>query len=97
MACGVPVIAFNCQSGPSDIVRHEVDGLLIPPQDVHALAFAMDRLMSDPAERARLGLRAPDVIRRFGSEDVLQKWRQLFDQVTLADSHRRHAISARAE
>lgn len=91
MACGVPVIAFDCPSGPGDIVRHEVDGLLAPPEDVHALASAMGRLINDPDERARMRLRAPEVVQRFGVEDVLQRWRALFEQVT--DSHRRRAIS----
>ena len=86
MACGVPVIAFNCPSGPSDIVRHEVDGLLIPPEDVNAMASAMDRLIGDRVERIRFGLRGPDVVQRFGMHEVLQRWTTLFHQVLSAQS-----------
>ncbi len=85
MACGVPVIAFDCPSGPAEIVRQDVDGLLVPPEDIPGLAAAMDRLMSRPDERERLRLRAPDVALRFGVEDVLRRWSNLFRQTGSAN------------
>jgi glycosyltransferase involved in cell wall biosynthesis len=45
---GTPVIATNL-GGLSEIVRPEVDGLLVPPRDVPALAAAIIRLLSNPA------------------------------------------------
>jgi glycosyltransferase involved in cell wall biosynthesis len=81
MACGVPAISFDCPSGPSDIVRHEVDGLLIPAEDVTALAAAMDRLMSNSQERLRLASRANEVVLRYGTEAILLLWERLFDDL----------------
>lgn len=81
MACGLPVIAADCKYGPQDIVRHDVDGLLIPREDGNALISAMNRLMSSRQERGRLARRAPEVIDRFALERVMQMWGAAIDRV----------------
>jgi glycosyltransferase involved in cell wall biosynthesis len=54
MAAGRAVIAMDA-GGPREVVAHGVDGLLVPPRDVDALAAAMVRLARDPALRAAMG------------------------------------------
>jgi glycosyltransferase involved in cell wall biosynthesis len=94
MACGIPAVAFDCHSGPADIVRHEVDGLLVPPEDVHALAASMERVMSSPTERARFGRRASEIVQRFGFEDILQRWSDLFQQVCPGENDKHDSCEA---
>jgi GalNAc-alpha-(1->4)-GalNAc-alpha-(1->3)-diNAcBac-PP-undecaprenol alpha-1,4-N-acetyl-D-galactosaminyltransferase len=81
MACGLPVISFDCPAGPREIIRDGVDGLLVDPENVGALAEAMDTLMTNPAERARLASRAIEIASRFSKADVLKMWDELFCNV----------------
>jgi glycosyltransferase involved in cell wall biosynthesis len=54
LACGKPVIATRCDGVPEQVIDGEV-GLLVPMEDVQALALAMERLARDPPLRKRLG------------------------------------------
>ena len=77
MACGLPVIAYDCPSGPADIVRDGVDGLLVPAENVTALAAAMARLIADPEGRRRMGARATEVSDRFSVERIASLWQRI--------------------
>ncbi len=81
MACGVPVIATDCLSGPREIITDGVNGILVPMEDVDALADGMDALMSDSTKRQQLGLAAPQILERFGLEQVMNRWKDAIDQV----------------
>jgi GalNAc-alpha-(1->4)-GalNAc-alpha-(1->3)-diNAcBac-PP-undecaprenol alpha-1,4-N-acetyl-D-galactosaminyltransferase len=74
MACGLPCVAFDCQSGPSDIITDGQDGLLVPAGDVTLFAAALDRIMASPAERARLGGNARRIADVLSPERILERW-----------------------
>jgi glycosyltransferase involved in cell wall biosynthesis len=57
MAVGTPVIASRT-GGVSEVVRDGEDGLLVPPGDPRAIAKALVTLLSDPALREQMGIRA---------------------------------------
>jgi len=54
MAAGRPVVASDV-SGPRESVVEGETGYLVPPGDAAALAQRLERLLSDPGERTRLG------------------------------------------
>jgi len=81
MACGLPVISFDCPSGPRFIVRHGVDGLLVSSGDLQGLTSAMELLMSSHELRARMAARGPEIVERFGMQNFMDKWNALLDKL----------------
>ena len=75
-------MAFDCPFGPGEIIRHQEDGLLVPPEDVDALAKALDSMISDPDRPGRMGETARKITDRFGRESVMSQWEDLLTRVT---------------
>ncbi len=74
MAAGLPVISYDCQWGPGEMIDHDVDGLMVPPDNVPGLATAMAAVMADPALRNRLGSAARQSAQRFSPEAAGAAW-----------------------
>jgi glycosyltransferase involved in cell wall biosynthesis len=88
MACGAPVVAFNCNSGPGKFIRHGIDGLLVPPGDIRALAEALAEVMASSELRERLGQQGRSVLERFSPDVVMPMWEDVL-LVAAAHPHRR--------
>ncbi len=74
MACGCPVVAFDSGSGPRDIIRQGVDGLLVPAGNVDGFARALGRLMESADLRRSLSREAAGISGRFPLDGVLTAW-----------------------
>jgi glycosyltransferase involved in cell wall biosynthesis len=78
LAYGLPAVAVDCKSGPREILRDEIDGLLVPEDDPKALFTALDRLMSDKNLRKTFADRAIEVRDRFAPKRIINRWEMLF-------------------
>lgn len=81
MACGLPVVSFDCPCGPKDIVRHNEDGLLVSSGDTTLLADALHMMMSDDKMRLHMATAAVNNVQRFKLTEVCQHWQALFERV----------------
>jgi len=81
MAHGLAAVSFDCDTGPRDIIRHEVDGLLVPPGDVSAMTAALDRLMGDAGLRQKFAARAMEVREHFSIDRIAATWEELFEEI----------------
>ena len=81
MACGLPVVSFDCPTGPDEIITDGVDGLLVPSGDVHALADKLMTLMSGKNLRKRLGQQARQTAQCYDMAALAGQWKALFEKV----------------
>lgn len=80
MTCGLPCIAFDCNCGPSEIIRNGEDGMLVRPEgNVQKLAEAINWMIEHPAERCQMGIKATRNIQRFSIDNVMPRWVKLIE------------------
>ncbi|WP_151484840.1 glycosyltransferase family 4 protein [Streptomyces albicerus] len=84
MTHGLPVVSFDCPTGPAEVITHGKEGLLVPPEDVDALAEAMRELMADEGLRADMGAAALVAAHSYAPEAVHPQWEQLFEELQAA-------------
>ena len=81
MACGLPVVAFDCPWGPRSIISDGEDGLLVENGNVEALADALSRLMGDEVLRQSMAEKAIVNVKRFEIETIANQWLYVFNNV----------------
>ena len=74
LASGCPVVSFDCDYGPSEILEGGKYGLLAPEGDAEALAEAMARVLDDAALRRDLAAKGPERARTFSPEKIAPRW-----------------------
>lgn len=78
MAHGLPVVAVDCDTGPSDCIKHGDNGLLAAySEDGSALEVCLRDLLSDARLREVLGRNAQEVRAQYSIEKVFEAWRSL--------------------
>lgn len=95
MGHGLPVVSFDCDYGPREIVTHDLDGLLVPPEDVEALAQAILRVVGDRDLRERLGRAAAQTATRYAPQAIGERWRPLLAETERDYGHRRRWLFGR--
>ncbi len=80
MACGTPVVAVNCPTGPAEVTENGRYGLLVEP-DAEALAVGIEKLMSDSVLRHTLSKTGRNRAEVFDIKNIIPDWEALIDQV----------------
>ncbi|MDG2088419.1 MAG: glycosyltransferase family 4 protein [Arenicellaceae bacterium] len=80
LMCGVPVIATDCPSGPSEMIETGVNGMLVPTESPEDIASALLALIDDTELLARLADGTLEITSRLGIKPIIKQWQALFDQ-----------------
>lgn len=74
---GLPIISFDCDTGPREIIRNQVDGILVPKENIKALASEIITTMKDLKIRQNLSENALKDMGRFDLEEIFHHWTKL--------------------
>ncbi len=80
MAAGVPVVAFDCNSGPKEILADGRYGKLAPVGNEQALAEALLELCDDQELRSELSRLGHERSREFGVPKIIQHWVEIIEK-----------------
>lgn len=79
--CGLPLIAFDCPSGPREIIQDGKNGYLVQQVgDIEELAKAIDKLIEHSELRKQMGKKAFEMVEKsFSLEVIKQQWIDLIN------------------
>lgn len=81
-ACGLPLISYDCQQGPSEIIEHDRNGYLVHPVgNITGLTDAICSLIADEDKRRAMGEEAERMSKQFSMEHISQCWRNMFEEL----------------
>ena len=89
MACGLAVVSFDCPWGPGSIIADGEDGILVENGRVDLLAEAPDDVISSPEKQTSMAVKAAKSVQRFRMDQIAQRWKTLFQQLTEGEIERR--------
>ncbi len=74
LSCGIPVVAFDCLSGPNEIIIPDENGILVKNQDFGALVLAMNKMVSDEEFYLHCKANAKASVQAFSLEKIGEQW-----------------------
>lgn len=86
MACGLPVVAFDCEWGPRSIITNGVDGILVEKGNVEKMAETILTLIQSPDKLSQMGVKARQNVSRYDMAIISEEWRRLFDRLSVCNT-----------
>jgi glycosyltransferase involved in cell wall biosynthesis len=74
LSAGLPVVSYDCDAGPSDLIEHGRNGFLVPVFDDEGFKIYLDILMSDENKRIEMAKNAILSVAKFSNREIGQKF-----------------------
>ena len=75
----LPIVSFDIDTGPREIIRESVNGFLIKPYDTKEMANKINLLLSNSSLKEEFSKNSYYDIKKFELEEIIRKWRILID------------------
>ncbi len=77
----LPIVSFDIMTGPREIVRDGIDGILVPPYELDALGSAMAMMMSNDVLRTVMSKSSQENLDVFSKDTILGQWITLIESL----------------
>ncbi|EGG80610.1 hypothetical protein HMPREF9477_00069 [Lachnospiraceae bacterium 2_1_46FAA] len=77
----LPCVSFDIISGPKEIIRDKVDGILVPPYDREKMAETIEKLICDTSLRKKMAEKAEENLSKFSEKEIMKQWKQLIEEL----------------
>ena len=81
MACGLPLVSFDCKYGPRSIIQDGETGVLVPAGDISEMAGAICSMISNREERQRMAAHAKLASKSYLPENVMSIWHEFYESL----------------
>ncbi|HFK1432572.1 TPA: glycosyltransferase [Bacillus cereus] len=82
MAVGLPCISTDCPTGPSELIKNEYNGYLIPVGDEEALVNNIIKVINNIDETVRIGQRArKEIVNKYAARESAKKLNTFIESI----------------
>ena len=78
MACGLPIVTFDCKYGPRSIVENGLTGIIVPQNNIEKLAEAICSMIENEEMRNTFGSNARLASRKYLPDATLPLWNEFY-------------------
>lgn len=79
MSVGLPVVSFDCKTGPKDLIKDGYSGYLVSEGDTETLADRIIKLIQNAELRKEIGRNSKCESRKYSHECIALRWEELFN------------------
>lgn len=77
----LPLVSFDIYSGPSDIIRDNIDGYLIRPFEIDSMINKIEYLISNSDVRKKMSLKSYENMGKFRKDYIIKQWVDLINSI----------------
>ncbi|QPS30459.1 glycosyltransferase family 4 protein [Clostridium perfringens] len=79
MSNKLPVVSFNCKTGPNEIIDDMKNGFLIDCFDIDKMASCIDKILNDKELRLNLSKNSSMILHKFNLGNIVEKWKKILE------------------
>lgn len=81
MACGLPMVAFDCETGPSELIESSDCGILVKNGPINDLSCKIIEMIENKEKRIQMSIRAKEKSHNYTIDKIIDQWDILFSEL----------------